>query len=68
MVAHALLIARFPLELAKLPVRSYPRVPAQVSLNAVGDAFLLISAIFTVAMPVITGVAAIYTGIRSLMH
>ena len=28
----------------------------------------LISAIFTVAMPVITGVAAIYTGIRSLMH
>jgi hypothetical protein len=28
----------------------------------------LISTIFSVALPVITGVAAIYTGIRSLMH
>jgi hypothetical protein len=28
----------------------------------------LISAIFTVAMPVITGIAAIYTGVRSFMH
>jgi hypothetical protein len=28
----------------------------------------LVSAIFTVALPVITGVAAIYTGIRSFMH
>jgi hypothetical protein len=60
LVPHALLTARFPLQLARLPVRSYPRMAGSVSLNVVGDAFLLISALFTALF--LPALAVLYVG------
>lgn len=47
-VAHSVLIVRFALDMARLPVRYYPDIPSSVSLKVVGNAYLLLAAVYSV--------------------